>query len=165
MLVAENAYAYTLNDGDNFSNNFGPSQEQLGGYKATVQGQAQEVRDVMNAVAQVPEQKGLGIFYWEPDWIPVKGAEWSSKPGEGNGWENQAMFDFNGNALPSLDVFNRVSAGNGEIFTAEAALIHPSQVNVTVGGTLLLPSKVKVEFTDDSVRELPVTWEALEQMH
>lgn len=162
VLVAENAYGYTLNDGDNFPNNFGPSQEKLGGYKATVQGQAQQVRDVMNAVAQVPEQKGLGIFYWEPDWIPVKGAEWSSKPGEGNGWENQAMFDFSGNALPSLDVFNRVSAGNGEIFTATAALIHPAQVNVTVGGTLLLPSKVKVEFTDDSVRELPVTWEALD---
>ena len=70
------------------------------------------------------------------------------------------MFDFNGNALPSLDVFNRVSAGNGEIFTAEAVLIDPSQVNVTVGGTLLLPSKV--EFTDDSVKELQVTWEALE---
>lgn len=162
VLVAENAYAYTLNDGDNFSNNFGPSQEKLGGYKATVQGQAQEVRDVMNAVAQVPEKKGLGIFYWEPDWIPVKGAEWSSKPGEGNGWENQAMFDFSGNALPSLDVFNRVSAGNGEIFTATATQIHPEQVNVTVGGALLLPSKVKVEFSDDSVRELPVTWEALD---
>lgn len=162
VLVAENAYAYTLNDGDNFSNNFGPSQEQLGGYKATVQGQAQEVRDVMNAVAQVPEQKGLGIFYWEPDWIPVKGAEWSSKPGEGNGWENQAMFDFNGNALPSLDVFNRVSASNGENFTATATQIHPAQVNVTVGGTLVLPSKVMVEFTDDSVRELPVTWGALD---
>ncbi|CAN7536361.1 glycosyl hydrolase 53 family protein [Paenibacillus sp. LjRoot56] len=164
VLVAENAYAYTLNDGDNFSNNFGPSQEQLGGYKATVQGQAQEVHDVMNAVAQVPNQKGLGVFYWEPDWIPVKGAEWSSKAGEGNGWENQAMFDFNGHALPSLDVFNRVSASSsGELFVAEATTIHPEQIKVTVGSTPVLPSKVQVEFTDDSVRDLPVTWDVFEE--
>lgn len=162
VLVAENAYAYTLNDGDNFSNNFGPGQEQLGGYKATVQGQAQEVHDVMNAVAQVPDGKGLGIFYWEPDWIPVQGAEWSSKPGEGNGWENQAMFDFTGHALPSLDVFNRVSSTqSGAPFVAEATTIHPEMMNVTVGGSLLLPSKVQVEFTDDSVRDLPVTWDAV----
>ncbi|WP_141692577.1 glycosyl hydrolase 53 family protein [Paenibacillus pectinilyticus] len=162
VLVAENAYAYTLNDGDNFSNNFGPGQEQLGGYKATVQGQAQEVHDVMNAVSQVPNGKGLGVFYWEPDWIPVKGAEWSSKEGEGNGWENQAMFDFTGHALPSLDVFNRVSAAQGGApFVAKATIIHPEQINVTVGGTLLLPSKVQVEFTDDSVRDLPVTWDAV----
>ncbi|MEW9701523.1 glycosyl hydrolase 53 family protein [Paenibacillus sp. SI8] len=160
VLVAENAYAYTLDDGDNFSNNFGPGQEKLGGYKATVQGQAQEVRDVMNAVAHLDGNKGLGVFYWEPDWIPVKGAEWSSRPGEGNGWENQAMFDFNGNALPSLDVFSRVSASaNGAPFVAEAAAIHPVEVNVTVGGTLLLPAKVKVDYTDDSVREMPVVWE------
>ncbi|KRE83040.1 hypothetical protein ASG89_12980 [Paenibacillus sp. Soil766] len=163
VLVAENAYAYTLNDVDNFSNNFGPSQEQLGGYKATVQGQAQEVHDVMNAVAQVPNQKGLGVFYWEPDWIPVKGAEWSSKAGEGNGWENQAMFDFGGHALPSLDVFNRVSANpSGDLFVAESTAIHPEQIKVTVGSTPVLPSKVQVEFTDDSVRDLPVTWDAFE---
>ena len=164
VLVAENAYAYTLNDGDNFSNNFGPGQEQLGGYKATVQGQAQEVHDVMNAVAQVPDQKGLGVFYWEPDWIPVKGAEWSSKAGEGNGWENQAMFDFNGHALPSLDVFNRVSASpSADPFVAQATALHPEQIKVTVGSTPVLPSKVQVEFTDDSVRDLPVTWDAFKE--
>ena len=50
---------------------------------------------------------GKGIFYWEPDWIPVEGAGW--KAGEGNEWENLAMFDFQGNALESLDVFKMVS--------------------------------------------------------
>ncbi|MFD0692907.1 glycosyl hydrolase 53 family protein [Paenibacillus sp. GCM10027628] len=162
VLVAENAYAYTLDDADHFSNNFGPGQEQLGGYKATVQGQAQEVRDVMNAVVQVSDHRGLGVFYWEPDWIPVKGAEWSSKEGEGNGWENQAMFDFNGNALPSLDVFNRVSTPvNGDPFVAAPTFIQPVDVHVTVGGTLLLPNRVKVTYTDDSIREMPVTWDQL----
>ncbi|UJF34925.1 glycosyl hydrolase 53 family protein [Paenibacillus hexagrammi] len=158
VLVAENAYAYTLDDADQFSNNFGPSQEQLGGYKATIQGQAQEVHDVMDTVAHV--SGGLGVFYWEPDWIPVKGAEWSSADGEGNGWENQAMFDFNGNALPSLDVFNRVSdSSSGQPFVATATTVQPVDIHMSVGGTLLLPDKVRVEFTDDSVRSLPVEWQ------
>jgi len=71
-----------------------------------VQGQADFVRDVMEAVAQVPGGRGLGVFYWEPAWLGVKGAGWTQ--GEGNAWENQAMFDFNGEALESLNVFGAV---------------------------------------------------------
>lgn len=64
---------------------------------ATVQNQANVIRAVAEKVAQVPNNKGLGFFYWEPCWIAT-----SSVP---SSWENQAMFDFNGNALPSLKVF------------------------------------------------------------
>nr|MDH3175494.1 glycosyl hydrolase 53 family protein [Bacillus pumilus] len=62
--------------------------------------------------------RGKGFFYWEPLWIPPKGAPWSSQYGSayiqttgtvGNAWENQAMFDFNGKALPSLDVFKQMT--------------------------------------------------------
>lgn len=60
----------------------------------------------MEAVAQVPGGRGLGVFYWEPAWLGVKGAGWTQ--GEGNAWENQAMFDFNGEALESLNVFGAV---------------------------------------------------------
>jgi len=38
----------------------------LGEYKATLQGQATAIRDVMDAVAHVPNDRGLGVFYWEP---------------------------------------------------------------------------------------------------
>ncbi|MCY7696003.1 glycosyl hydrolase 53 family protein [Bacillus altitudinis] len=50
--------------------------------------------------------------------MPAKGAPWSSQYGlayiqttgtVGNAWENQAMFDFNGKALPSLDVFKQMT--------------------------------------------------------
>jgi arabinogalactan endo-1,4-beta-galactosidase len=103
VVIAETAYAHTLENGDDLENIFGPEQEEAGGYPATVKGQADLVREVMDAVRKVPNGKGLGIFYWEPAWIPVDGAGWKS--GEGNGWDNQAMFDFNGNALKSLNVF------------------------------------------------------------
>ncbi|WP_233531217.1 glycosyl hydrolase 53 family protein [Paenibacillus alkalitolerans] len=118
VVVAETAYPHTLDNGDNHGNIIGlPSQIETGGFPATVQGQAAAVKAVMNAVLQVPEGKGAGIFYWEPAWIPVEGAGWKS--GEGNAWENQAMFDFQGNALPSLDVFRPAPPAAPEQLTAE----------------------------------------------
>ena len=68
----------------------------------------------MKYVNDLPNDMGLGIFYWEPAWLPIDGAIWSTEAGMdysgdkwemGNSWENQALFDFSGNALPSLDVF------------------------------------------------------------
>ncbi|MDN4524157.1 glycoside hydrolase family 53 protein [Fictibacillus fluitans] len=103
VLVAETAYAHTLENGDDLSNIFEPGFEKIGGYPATVQGQAQFLNDLMDVIEKVPGHRGLGLFYWEPAWLPVEGAGW--KQGEGNAWENQAMFDFQGNALPSLNVF------------------------------------------------------------
>jgi arabinogalactan endo-1,4-beta-galactosidase len=112
VVIAETAYAFTLDNGDVFANLFGENEQNMGGYKATVQGQATAMRDVMAAVSKVPDGKGLGVFYWEPDWIPVKGAGW--KTGEGNAWDNQAMFDFKGNALPSINVFNLARPQSGQ---------------------------------------------------
>lgn len=77
VLVVENSYPYTTKDGDGTANSIGRA-DILPEYAATVQGQAEEIRDVCKAVADVGEA-GLGYFYWEPAWIPVnvweKGAE------------------------------------------------------------------------------------------
>jgi len=115
VAVVETAYAFTLNNGDDLDNIVGQDQIDLvdqfdgtddGDYPASIQGQTDIVHRVMKIVNEVPNNKGIGVFYWEGDWIPVDGAGW--KTGKGNAWENQAMFDFEGNALPSLNVFNRV---------------------------------------------------------
>lgn len=100
VVVAETAYAFTLEDGDGHPNIFGAQQAQVGGYPATVAGQADFLTDLREVVQNVPNGRGLGVFYWEPTWLPVTGAGWRS--GEGNAWENQALFDFQGNALDSL---------------------------------------------------------------
>jgi arabinogalactan endo-1,4-beta-galactosidase len=48
----------------------------------------------------------LGVFYWEPTWTAVPGNGWDpTNPSSGDGWENQALFDFNSRALPALNVF------------------------------------------------------------
>lgn len=69
VVVAENSYLYTTEDGDGSGNSVDGGGV-VEGYPATVQGQTNEVRDVCAAVADVGEA-GLGLFYWEPAWIPV----------------------------------------------------------------------------------------------
>jgi arabinogalactan endo-1,4-beta-galactosidase len=50
----------------------------------------------------------LGVVYWEPTWTAVTGAGWDpADPASGDGWENQALFDYSGHALPALAVFRR----------------------------------------------------------
>ena len=69
VVVAENSYLYTTGDGDGSGNSIGEGSV-LPEYPANVQGQTNEVRDVCAAVAEVGEA-GLGLFYWEPAWVPV----------------------------------------------------------------------------------------------
>lgn len=80
-------------------------------YPMTIQGQKDFTEDFLNRVADVVENKGAGFFWWEPAWIPVPGSGWATPaslkymndPGPcGNEWANQALFDYNGNALPTL---------------------------------------------------------------
>lgn len=117
----ETAYGHTTENGDVLKNAFTKIEEQVAGYPATEQGQKDYLRDLINVISNVPEAKGMGMFYWEPTWIPVDGAGWATQAGmnyineytvEGNEWENQALFDFNGNALSSLDVFRDTVSRN-----------------------------------------------------
>ena len=62
---------------------------------------------MFNVVAAVPNGRGLGVFYWEPTWTAVTGGGWDpADPASGDGWENQALFDYSGRALPALRVFD-----------------------------------------------------------
>ena len=161
VVVAEAAYAYSLDDADGYGNLFGGDAQISGGYKATVQGQSTALRDVIAAVSQVPDNRGLGIFYWEPDWFAIEGAGW--KTGEGNAWDNQAMFDSNGNALPSLNVFNLVRPKRDSVFIpATITETYPSTVKTPLGKMPNLPATVKAAYSDDSIRDVAVTWNAVD---
>jgi arabinogalactan endo-1,4-beta-galactosidase len=81
-------------------------------YPMTKRGQSDFMRDLIGIIRRVEGRKGNGFFYWEPGWIPVPGSGWATDaalryagekgPG-GNEWANQALFDFDGRALPSLE--------------------------------------------------------------
>ena len=82
-------------------------------YPMTIQGQKDFTEDFLNRVGKVTGNHGKGFFWWEPAWIPVPGSGWATPaslkymndPGPcGNEWANQALFDYDGNALPALEV-------------------------------------------------------------
>ena len=156
LIIAETAYAWTLENGDGLGNSFGPGLDKLGGYKATVQGQASALCDIIAAVAGAPDSKGVGVFYWEPDWIPAKGSGW--RTGDGSSWENQALFDYNGKALPSLKIFKLVRA-KGEVPALAVVSVEGIKAKLATGTRLDLPKTALAAFSDDSLRPVQVVWD------
>ncbi len=168
MAVMETAYAFTKEDGDEQGNVFMVYSGDNDGYLPSVQGQATAVRDVIETVANI--KGGIGVFYWEPAWIPVEGAGLSKT--EGDTWENQCMFDFEGRALPSLAVWNLVygndrgavsnvwggSAKNGGGFIPYD-MADPLKITTMPGVDPILPKMVKVVYTNDKENNVIVSWE------
>lgn len=73
-MVAETSYAIDLRDTDGHPNTVSAWNNNTGDnllWEFTPQGQAEEVRAVMNAVNNVNNGRGLGVFYWEGAWISV----------------------------------------------------------------------------------------------
>jgi arabinogalactan endo-1,4-beta-galactosidase len=108
VVVVETAYPFTLDAGDATPNLIGLPEQLAPGYTATPEGQAAFVRDLLAIVRAVPGGRGLGAFYWDATWTAVPGNGWDpTDPASGNSWENQALFDFEGRALPVLGEFRR----------------------------------------------------------
>jgi len=122
MIVAEVSTGFTLEDYQSYEKL--PDEKRKGmaanaklaekvPYPMTTEGQKSFMSDFMNTIKSVRDGRGKGFIYWEPAWIPVPSSEWASEaaieymkekgPG-GNEWANQALFDYDGNALPALSV-------------------------------------------------------------
>ena len=120
LVIAEVSMGYTMEDYKNYEK---LSDEERKGYATrpalvekieypmTKQGQYDFMEDFLNRISHIKGGKGKGFFYWEPAWIPVPGSGWATPaslkymndPGPcGNEWANQALFDYDGNALPTL---------------------------------------------------------------
>lgn len=118
VIIAETSYPFSYKNGDAHGNIIGSDEAlHVGGvtFPATVQGQYDAIAGIMDMIADVPENRGAGFFYWEPAWIAAD-VGWIDS--EGDAWENHAMFDYDefpgnggysyeGRALPSLDVYKR----------------------------------------------------------
>lgn len=159
VIAVETAFGYTLEDADFEKNNFGTNEEKVSGYKATVQGQATGLRDVMATVASVNDNRGLGIFYWAPDWVINEKVGWKSNGG-GNGWDNLTLFDTKGNALESMDTFNLVSDLNNQYIEPQVTTINTVDVkDVSLYSNVDLPQTVGVVYSNDAVKNMSVKWD------
>lgn len=130
-IVLETSHPFTVRDSDGMGNTYSGNAA-----TSTVQGQADAVRDVIAAIADLGEW-GLGICYWEGTWIAAStstngqtnatlclkyGCGWatyyahsydSSAPSSASQWascviDNQAFFLSDGTPIDSLKIFKRV---------------------------------------------------------
>lgn len=110
VLIAETAYGFTT---ENMGENMIFGDEIINGipFPASAKGQSDFMLELMKKIKNVGNGRGKGFFYWEPAWLPLKGVTWATREGReyihddslgGNTWSNQALFDFDGNALPAL---------------------------------------------------------------
>lgn len=180
VVIAETSYCYTSEDGDGSGNSINGVDDLVPGYGATVQSQATMIRDICEAAN---EAGVLGVFYWEGTWIPVGktkeanasvweefGSGWASSyakdydPNDagkyygGCSWDNQAMFDFEGHPLASLNVFKYLKYGATAPLAVEQ--VPDVEIFLETGGELKMPEAADVIYNDPSVKEqAAVTWE------
>ena len=181
--IMETSYPYTDEDGDGNANSVSGTSLKTT-YPVSVQGQANAVRDIMEAAV---DAQSLGLFYWEGAWIPVGsdpasnkdkwenlGSGWASSyaseydPDDagkyygGCSWDNQAMFDFEGKKLPSLDVFKYVrygAVGEEVSILTDLSAEDAISVDVSIGGELKMPETLDVVYNDTSLKDpLKITW-------
>ncbi|MBO5260521.1 MAG: glycosyl hydrolase 53 family protein [Agathobacter sp.] len=172
VMVAETAYPYTYDNADTQGNNIGDSSAMVcSNYSVNVSGQAQALRDVFAAVAEVNSSKwgyGLGAFYWEPEWIAVDSSTWgtygsgwaSSSSGNyellyndsveyysttdgGSTWDNMCLFDENGQAMKSLYVFNDICGNSSTTSSGES-----STTTTSLEGTYYIKSYYSGKYLD-----------------
>lgn len=103
ILMVEVAYPFTFDWDDNSNNYIGDASQILTEFPATPQGQKAYFEWLVQAIKNIPNNKGKGFCYWAPDWVAFSGNEATST--NGSAWENQCMFNFNHEALPIFDVF------------------------------------------------------------
>ena len=100
IVIAETAYPFTLEWND-WTNNIVGSDDQLilPEYPATDEGQRKFIMDLKTITQEL--EKGIGFCYWGAELIAWKGDQST----DASPWENQALFNFDNEALPVLSVF------------------------------------------------------------
>jgi arabinogalactan endo-1,4-beta-galactosidase len=99
MIVAETAYPWTLDRLDRSAKVSSeaqlPDRDEL---QPTPEGQRRYFVKLRQVLQAIPGSRGLGFLDWEPEWIPGVPLQ----PNGGHPFSNVTMFDFDGDALPSI---------------------------------------------------------------
>lgn len=182
VMVMETSYAFTFEDADGCGNTAFSMQ----GYPATIQGQANSVRDVIETVADLGDY-GLGVCYWEGTWISASesnngtanrelcaqyGCGWASSnamgydskvDGDGGCTEdNRTFWLSDGTVLESLKVFNLVK--DGQTVSLKADYLYDQEDSYTVNeGPIVLPNTVDVILNTGATMSLTAYWEATDE--
>jgi arabinogalactan endo-1,4-beta-galactosidase len=101
VILAETAYPFTLGWNDWTNNIMGLESQLITTYPATPAGQKSYLLAIKNLVKDTTN--GIGFCYWGSEWVAFRGNESTN----GSSWENQALWDFNFNALPAMEAFSK----------------------------------------------------------
>jgi arabinogalactan endo-1,4-beta-galactosidase len=150
ICVVEYSTAYTVHGGAPYGEDHYESNADTRSFigadvnDRTIRAQAQLVRnlnsDIMNfAVNGQGERLGIGSFWWEGAWIPLKGIAWAMPPANewyrmglpgSSGqdldmpgadpkvsWANQGFFSFKGTVMPSANAFMQLKGREPRPYT------------------------------------------------
>lgn len=178
VMVLETAYAFTYADADGGGNTPLETTTQ----PVTVQGMANAVRDVIQAIADLGDW-GLGVSYWGGTWIAASessvwadnaqlceeyGCGWANDaaypydPGARNGGggtmvDNNAFFLSDGTPIEALKVFRDVYEGHTTDLAAD--YLETQEVYYTINeGPIELPSSVDIVLNNGSKQTVPAIW-------
>lgn len=104
IALVETGYAFTNEYDTQLGSYFNSSMIQSK-FEVSLQGQADVIRYVSDALASLPN--GYGVYYWEGAWKITNGVGWADSNSK-NSWANQALFSYQGKALGSLATYNQM---------------------------------------------------------
>ena len=185
--VAETSWVHTLEDGDGTPNSVSTAPSaysaSVQGQALAVRDVMQAVADVsggrgigtfywepawlpvgppdqLEANRQLWEEHGSGWAnpaaqeFYDPD--GALGGVWADEYG-GSGWDNQALFAFDGTPLESLRVYDY--ARTGSVAPRQVDAVEQPQLTVAAGDPVVLPGTVQVAYTDGTAEAEAVTWQ------
>lgn len=103
IMIVETAYPFSMGWQDSANNIVGTTAGLIPGYEASPLGQKYFLQKMISTLKSIPNQKGIGLIYWAPDWISFSGNTATSTGG--SAWENQCLWDFDHKALPAFEAF------------------------------------------------------------
>ncbi|MBD5515694.1 MAG: hypothetical protein HDR06_13920 [Lachnospiraceae bacterium] len=128
VMAAETSWPTTLVDGDGYGTATPPTvpeQYESQNYGVSVQGQADEMYDLIKAVNEINDEypeSSLGVFYWEPAWI----SPYYIKDDEGN--------DIDSLYKQNYDLWEKYGSGWASSYAAE---YDPDDAGVWFGGSAM----------------------------
>lgn len=188
VMIVETSWGYTDNGAEYCNNQFSSSKHNAaGGYLTSYQAQATEISELVDCLSKVSDNKGMGIFYWEPAWLPVQGSGWISKYGAYyndhgydatkasdlssytdsycySSWANQALFDYTGKALPSYKTYSLIQSGTNtkeEVYQNAYKTEFTATYNLSDGKDSI-PTTGQVVTNLDRLSSHEITWNETE---
>ena len=114
---------------------------------------ADNAQEILRQNRELWEKYGSGwASSYASEYDPEDAGQWYG----GSAVDNQAMFDFSGHPLDTLNIFNYVRSGTTAPITISS--IEPVTVEVELGTEIALPETVNAVYVDNSKKTLPVTW-------